>query len=163
MRIIPRNTKVKLEFFKGIDVLDVLLGLLGFGLALALFLSNLTFHIGIAIGVLFVTGVLLVPLDEDKIYITVWNMMKYTAYRKQFAKREAENVHTLQEVPDSQEEVSLNMQADVTASEEAEGPEIQEEPAVDKKKKRRRRKLRRSQKPPKVLPGRLKKEKQFRG
>lgn len=140
MRIIPRNTKVKLEFFKGIDVLDVLLGLLGFGLALALFLSNLTFHIGIAIGVLFVTGVLLVPLDEDKIYITVWNMMKYTAYRKHFAKRETENVHTLQEVPDSQEEVSLNMQADVTASEEAEGPETQEEPAVDKKKEKKEKK-----------------------
>ena len=41
MRVIPKRTKVRLELFKGIEVVDVLVGAAGVGLAISLMFSNL--------------------------------------------------------------------------------------------------------------------------
>ena len=41
MRIIPKTAKVKIEFFKNISLVDVIIGLIGIILEVLLFLTNL--------------------------------------------------------------------------------------------------------------------------
>jgi hypothetical protein len=41
MRIIPKTAKVKVEFFKNISLVDVIIGLIGIILEVLIFLTNL--------------------------------------------------------------------------------------------------------------------------
>lgn len=50
MRLIPRNTKVQTSFYKGITIADVILGLVGLGLAALAVASNLPYRLLIALG-----------------------------------------------------------------------------------------------------------------
>ena len=51
MRLIPRNTKVQTSFYKGITIADVILGLVGLGLAALAVASNLPYRLFIALGI----------------------------------------------------------------------------------------------------------------
>ena len=86
MRIIPKKTKVELEFFKGIGVLDVAIGLIGGSLAVAFFMSDLPWHIGLAILTLVIFAAMIVPFDDEKAYMTVFNTIVYLARYKSFKK-----------------------------------------------------------------------------
>ena len=50
MRIIPRKTRVKMEFFRGVTLADILVGLVLAASVLGLFLANFDFHIWVALG-----------------------------------------------------------------------------------------------------------------
>ena len=54
MRIIPKKTKVAMEFFKGVELMDVAVGLIGAVIATAVFMSNLPFKLWIIIGVVII-------------------------------------------------------------------------------------------------------------
>ena len=84
MRIIPKKTKVKLEFFKGIELLDVIVGLVGAVFTMAVFLSDLPFHIWISLLILVIFIGLIIPMDGEKAYMMVYNSIKYYARHKIF-------------------------------------------------------------------------------
>ena len=88
MRIIPKKTKVAIEFFKGIELLDVLVGLVGISIATALFVSNIPNRMWLVLVDIIVFVALIVPLDDEKGYMMLYNAAKYLARYKKFVKHE---------------------------------------------------------------------------
>ncbi len=89
MRIIPKKTKVETELFKGVSIIDVLVGLFGAFICVALITSNLPYKLWIAMGVLTVFVFLLMPLDDEKVYMLFIHFLRYLALpRKMCDKKE---------------------------------------------------------------------------
>ena len=71
MRIIPKTAKVKVEFFKNISLIDVIIGLIGIILEVLIFLTNLG---GLAKSVLMILTLcffiwLYLPFDGQRFYM----------------------------------------------------------------------------------------------
>lgn len=79
MRIIPKETKVRIEFFKGVELLDVIVGAVGVSLAVSVFVSNLPYKAWLIMGILVVFSALIIPIDEDKGYMMLYNGVKHLA------------------------------------------------------------------------------------
>lgn len=86
MRIIPKKTKVRLEFFKGIGVMDMLVALIGASIVLSIFLSDIPGHVIIAIILGIIVIGLVVPIDDDRGYLMAYNSLLYLARYKKFDK-----------------------------------------------------------------------------
>jgi len=86
MRIIPKNTRVAIEFFKGIDLIDVLIGMLGFSITVFIFMSNLGGRSVLMVTVLLVFVFLLMRVDSDKMYMMIFHSLKHLAYKRNFRK-----------------------------------------------------------------------------
>ena len=86
MRIIPKKTKVAMEFFKGVEVPDVFVGIIGITIVISVVFSNLPFrlYIGAAVAVLF--GASVVPVEGEKAYMMLYNLLKYLARYRVFQK-----------------------------------------------------------------------------
>ena len=89
MRIIPKRTKVRMELFKGIELVDVLVAGAGMGLSASFLVSNLPAHLALSIVTLIITVGLVVPIEDDKGYILIYNVLKYAGRYKIFYKRSA--------------------------------------------------------------------------
>lgn len=89
MRVIPKKTKVAMEFFKGVEVPDVFLGIIGITIVISVVFSNLPFrlYIGAAIAVLF--GASVVPVEGEKAYMMLYNFLKYLARYRLFQEKPA--------------------------------------------------------------------------
>ena len=86
MRIIPKRTKVRMELFKGIELVDVLVAGAGMGLSASFLVSNLPAHLALSIVTLIITVGLVVPIEDDKGYILIYNVLKYAGRYKIFYK-----------------------------------------------------------------------------
>ena len=84
MRIIPKKTKVETELFKGVSIIDVLVGLFGAFVCVALITSNIPYRWWIAIGVLVVFVFLLMPLDDEKVYMLFIHFLRHFAIPHSF-------------------------------------------------------------------------------
>ena len=87
MRVIPKRTKVRLELFKGVEVVDVLVGAAGIGLCISLVFSNLPGKFVVAILLLLITVSMVVPIDDDKGYLFVLYALRYFGRKRVFRKR----------------------------------------------------------------------------
>ena len=83
-RLIPGKTKVQIELFKGVRIADILVGLIAFLMIVFVVISSLPFKFYIVLGVLFVTGLLLVRMDTVPNYIYLVNMLRHFAYRRRY-------------------------------------------------------------------------------
>ena len=90
MRIIPKQTRVKMEFFKGIELADILIIAAGGGLAFALLLSELPFHVILFSICAIITAVLVIPVDDEKAYLSLLYLLTYLARPKQFRMPQAD-------------------------------------------------------------------------
>lgn len=88
MRIIPKKTNVKMEFFKGIELLDMVVLGVGGILSFSLLLSDLPFHIVLFSVALIISVAVVIPVDDEKAYMTVYYALKYMARYKSFSKDE---------------------------------------------------------------------------
>ncbi len=79
MRIIPKKTKVTTELFKGISVIDVIVAMFGALVAIALVTSNIPYAIWIAIGVIVIFVFLLLPMDDEKVYMMFFHFIQHFA------------------------------------------------------------------------------------
>lgn len=86
MRIIPKNTRVKMELFKGVGLVDVLIGLVGVTIVVFLFLSNITFRYWLMLAVTLLFVILVVKIDDDQTYVLVNNIIRHLSYRRNFTK-----------------------------------------------------------------------------
>lgn len=99
MRIIPKKTKVTMEFFKGVEIPDVLVGIIGISIVISVVFSNLPFRlwIGIAIAVLF--GASIVPIEGEKAYMMIYNFLKYLARYRLFQENsDKKNVPSVKDI-----------------------------------------------------------------
>ena len=87
VRVIPRKTKVKSEFIKGVTGLDLILGLVFIAIAIVLFLANFQFHIWIAIAwIIIAVSMFLKLADDERFYVTMIFLMRYSVQKKKFSK-----------------------------------------------------------------------------
>lgn len=87
MRIIPKRTKVRMELFQGVELMDVLIGSIGVGICAALLVSNLPGKWFMLIAVLVIVAALIVPIDDDKGYLLLYNVIRYFARYRRFYKK----------------------------------------------------------------------------
>ena len=87
-----------MEFFKGVELLDVVVLMLGTLLVIALVLSNLPGKVWIAVvvGMLCVSSV--IPVEGDKAYMMIYNAAKYAARFKKFSDQEKKNHPTIRDI-----------------------------------------------------------------
>ena len=89
MRIIPKRTKVRMELFKGIELVDVLVAGAGMGISASFLVSNLPGNLVLSVIALLITVGLVVPIEDDKGYILLFNVLKYLGRYRVFYKRSA--------------------------------------------------------------------------
>ncbi|MDR1059751.1 MAG: ATP-binding protein [Clostridiales bacterium] len=84
MRIIPKDTKVKIEFFKGVELADVLVGTIGVAIDIALFTSNMPYKLVFLCAVTVLFGALILPFEDngDKAYVFLFHMLTNVSRRK---------------------------------------------------------------------------------
>lgn len=110
-----------MEFFKGIDLLDVLVLAAGGCLASALLLSDLPFHLILFCVVVVLTIALVMPLDDEKVYMSIYYGLKYLARYKVFGE------------PHEQEDLAAEEAEETEDSEDS----VPEEAEGTQKKKRK--------------------------
>ena len=95
MRIIPKTAKVKVEFFKNISIVDVIIGLIGVILEVLLFLTNIPVIAKIILmSLLFcVFAWLFLPFDGQRFYMMFVNLAKYVFSVKKYSS-EYQNANT---------------------------------------------------------------------
>jgi len=99
MRIIPKKTKVTMEFFKGVEVPDVLVGIIGISIVISIVFSNLPFRLWIGAVTAVIFGASVVPVENEKAYMMVYNLLKYLARYKRFQKNPAKKgIPTVQDI-----------------------------------------------------------------
>ncbi|MDR2560068.1 MAG: hypothetical protein LBC86_11095, partial [Oscillospiraceae bacterium] len=86
MRIIPKQTRVKMEFFKNIGLTDAIIGLIGIAILVFLFTSNLPWRYWGMLGVLGFFGVLFVKMDNDRAYVLILYLLKHATVHRSFTK-----------------------------------------------------------------------------
>ncbi len=91
MRIIPKKTKVKVEFYRNVSLADILIGLCGMAIETLLFFTNLGYLQMALMTVVFGVFVCLyLPVDGEKLYIMLVNLVRYLASNKHFEKGAAD-------------------------------------------------------------------------
>ncbi len=87
MRIIPRKTRVKMEFFRGVTLIDILVGIALAASVVALFFANFEFHIWVALAWTSICIAMFFPIaDGVKMYATLGYLFRFFAQAKRFSK-----------------------------------------------------------------------------
>ena len=90
MKYIPRRTKVKMEFFRGVTLGDLLVALIGIAvLMLILFSNGMTVMTKVYVGSVWVAVIVALLLrisDGMALYTTILLLIKFFAYRKNYSK-----------------------------------------------------------------------------
>lgn len=100
MRVIPRRTKVRMEFVKGVTVPDIILGVIGVAVGLGLFLSEglaYNFWFGLA-WVTIVVSLYFKVADNLKLYETLGFVFRFFAQKKRFSIVEQKKYSPMSEI-----------------------------------------------------------------
>lgn len=84
MRIIPGNTKVQIEIFKGITVWDLLVGAIAAIMLALIVVSTLPFKLVFAVIHVFISILLLVKLDKEPNYMYLIHILRHYGYGRHF-------------------------------------------------------------------------------
>lgn len=85
-RIIPRKTKVKLEFIRGVTGIDLILAIVGAAIAIVLFASNFPGHFWIAgVYTIFFLSIFIKISDDERMYVTCAYLFRFMAQKKKFS------------------------------------------------------------------------------
>ncbi|MFR5633581.1 MAG: VirB4 family type IV secretion system protein [Monoglobales bacterium] len=116
MRIIPKRTKVRMELFKGIEVVDVLVAAAGLGISASFLGANLPGHMTAALITFVLTVGLVVPIEDDKGYLFLYYVLKYLGRIREFRKR-----GQLEQADDERKKPEEGLRASTTDTEEDSG------------------------------------------
>ena len=86
MRIIPKNTKVSTEFFKGVTLADMVVGFFGILVIFLIAISSLPYRGYIALGFAFVLAFLLVRIDDESNYMFFFRIIRHFSYFRSYKK-----------------------------------------------------------------------------
>ncbi len=92
MRIIPKKTKVKVEFYRGLTIADILIGLLGLGIEILILFTDyglmtyifMTVVLGCIIG-------LYIPISGERLYLQIGSLIKFIFSKKKYTKNAADS------------------------------------------------------------------------
>lgn len=92
MRIIPRTTKVKVQFFRNISIADIIMAFAFMGLVVLLLLSNLgIFRFILALIVIAIGVGLYLPFDGDRFYMFLVHSVRYVFAVKKYSKNNSKS------------------------------------------------------------------------
>ena len=92
MRIIPKTTKVKVQFFRNISIVDIIIAFVFLGLIVLLLLSNLGIaRFIIAAVVLILAIALFLPFEGDRFYMFLVHSVKYVFTIKKYTKNNSKS------------------------------------------------------------------------
>jgi len=98
-RIIPRKTKLKLEFVKGVTGLDLIIGTVAAALAIVLFAANFAYHIWIGlVWTIFAISLFIKVADDDRFYVTVSYLFRFMAQKKKFSSTDGKKKSDIDEM-----------------------------------------------------------------
>ena len=83
-RLIPGKTKVHIEMFRGVTLRDVVVGVVAMALLIFVVLSNLPGKLWICLGIVLLTILLMIRLDEQPNYIYFLHIITFFGYRRRF-------------------------------------------------------------------------------
>ena len=87
VRIVPRRTKVKLEFIRGFTGLDLLLAVIAVVVLILLAASNFPGHIWIAmVWAIFALSMFFKIADSDRFYVTIAHLVRFSMQKKKYEK-----------------------------------------------------------------------------
>ncbi len=112
MRIIPRNTKVKMQFYKGIGIYDIILGVIALAFIALAATSNLPNKYFLAIGILVIVAPMYIPIGDIKLYQALGYAFKFGIAQKTFSIHKKGNSHISAIVPYSSIKDDLIYQKD---------------------------------------------------
>ena len=116
MRIIPKNTKVSTEFFKGVTLADMVVGFFGVLIIFLIAISSLPYRGYIAFGFAFVLVFLLVRIDDESNYMFLFRIIRHFSYFRSYRKPGFE----YPEIEEAETEETIeNMEESVETTEEA--------------------------------------------
>lgn len=84
MRIIPKNTKVSTEFFKGVTLADMVVGFIGVLIVFLLAISSLPYRGYFAFGFAFILVFLLVRIDDEANYMFLFRIIRHFSYFRSY-------------------------------------------------------------------------------
>ena len=99
MRIIPKRTKVKVQFYKGIGIYDVIIGVIALAFLALAVTSNLPNKYTLALIILILVAPMYIPLGDIKLYQAVGYGFKFAIARKTFTKKTKGNAHISSIIP----------------------------------------------------------------
>lgn len=100
MRVIPRRTKVRMEFIRGITIGDIILGMIGVAGALGFFLSEglmYNWWFGLA-WVTVIVSLFFKVADDLRLYETLGYMFRFFAQKKKFSKEKQKKFSPITEI-----------------------------------------------------------------
>lgn len=87
VRIIPRRTKVKLEFMKGVTGIDLIIGVVAAVILILLAASNFDGHIWVAlVWAIFAISLFFKIADSDRFYVTMMHLARFSMQKKKYEK-----------------------------------------------------------------------------
>lgn len=100
MRVIPRRTKVRMEFVRGVTAPDIILGVIGVAVALGLVLSEgLIYNWWFALAwVTIIVSLYFKVADNLKLYETLGFIFRFFAQKKRFSKEKQKKFSPIQEI-----------------------------------------------------------------
>ena len=99
VRIVPRRTKVKLEFIKGFTALDLLLAVIAVVVLIVLAASNFPGHIWIAmVWAIFALSMFFKIADSDRFYVTIAHLARFSMQKKKYEKNPAKGKPTIKNI-----------------------------------------------------------------
>lgn len=99
MRIIPKNTKVKMQFYKGIGIYDVIVGVIALAFIALAVTSNLPNKYIIALVVLMIAAPMFIPIGDVKLYQALGYGLTFVVAKKSFRKDKKGNAHISNVIP----------------------------------------------------------------
>ena len=86
-RYIPKKTKVKMEFAKGITLTDILMGFLVGGVFAGLIFANFPYHIYVAIAWISVGAMMFFKIEDGvRLYSAIILIFRFLAFKRKFVK-----------------------------------------------------------------------------
>ena len=100
MRIIPRKTKVKMELIKNVYLSDVIFGLIGVAVAIALFTSNFADGLNIPVGLAWSTIIvcMFITTDGIRLYANLGYLFRFFAQQKRYSVEKAKRSAKMEEI-----------------------------------------------------------------
>jgi len=87
VRVIPRRTKVKLEFVRGFTGIDLIMALIVAAVLVVLAASNFEGHIWVAmVWAIFALSLFFKIADSDRFYVTIMHLARFSLQKKKYAK-----------------------------------------------------------------------------
>lgn len=84
MRMIPKDSKIRLTFWKGITIPDMVLGFAGLGLIAVIVATNFSWRFYLAIGLAMLLIPMFVKVNGERIYVHMWHIIRYLFSKKNY-------------------------------------------------------------------------------